>query len=150
MFHSHTTEPQNGENNNILNTTDTINNTNCYLPQKGTKFRYIINGIPTNKKYIVEEARWSDEKQQFISEVIHSISGITLKQWLGYVPVKTGEIKIVMWLYLPCHIYSNQELKSPLYLWGKNKKVFVPFSLEALRHFPNGDCQEQASQIPTR
>lgn len=114
----------------------------------GTKFRYIIHGIPKNKKYTIEEARWCDHQNHFSVEYIHTISSSTLKLWAGYIPASIGDIKITMWIYLPHTIYNPKEDKSPLKMWESNPDVFIPYSFEKLRYFPNGTCHEQARAIP--
>ena len=119
------------------------------LPCFGTKFRYIISGIPKNKKYTIEEARWSDQKRQFVSECIHVVTPATVKHWLGFIPASLGYMKITMWIYLPLSIFDIEQTDSPLKLWEENRNVFIPYSFDRLRHFPTGDCLEQASKIPT-
>jgi hypothetical protein len=119
---------------------------NIHLQHTGTKFRYIIHGIPKNKKYTIEEAKWSDHTQRFITEQIHTISPQTLKHWLGYIPNTIGAIQTIMWIYFPnIHITDT---RSPIEMWEQDKDVFIPYSFDKLRHFPEGSCEEQAAQIP--
>ena len=115
---------------------------------KGTKFRYLIHGIPKNKKYTVEEAKGCHETQTFVAERTHTLSAMNLKHWLGYTPGHVGTIQTIMWLYLPWVVYSTTETRFPLEMWAQDKDIFIPFSLEKLRYFPHGNCQEQAAQIP--
>jgi len=111
------------------------------------KFRYIIHGIPKNKKYTIEEARWCDQHKQFIGEQIHTVTFVTLKQWLGYIPSVLGDIKTIMWMGFPSSVYKETNDESPLHLWENNHDTFLPHSLEKMRFFPEGTCHEQASQI---
>lgn len=111
------------------------------------KFRYIIHGVPRNKRYTIEEARWCDLTHQFISEKTHTIYAPTLKQWLGYIPSTLGDITTIMWMGFPSSSWDAESQSSPLEEWDKNKDLFIPHSLEKFRFFPQGSCQEQASQI---
>ena len=117
-----------------------------FLTSSGTKFRYIIHGIPKNKKYTIEEAKWSDQTKCFITEQIHVISPQTLKHWLGYIPNTIGTVQTIMWVYFPN--IPITENRSPIEMWEQDKDVFIPYSFEKLRYFPEGNCEEQASQIP--
>jgi hypothetical protein len=112
-----------------------------------TKFRYIIHGVPRNKRYTIEEARWCDSTNQFISEKTHTLYAITLKQWLGYIPSTLGDITTIMWMGFPSTSWDSESQLSPLDEWGKNKDLFIPHNLEKFRFFPQGSCHEQASQI---
>lgn len=112
-----------------------------------TKFRYVIHGIPKNKLYTIEEARWCDETKQFVSEKIYTVQSLTLKQWIGYIPSTVGDIKTVMWMGFPAMMWKSNSLLSPLGEWEKKRDLFLPYSLERFRFFPQGSCQEQAQQI---
>jgi hypothetical protein len=113
----------------------------------GSKFRYIIHGIPKQGKYTIEEAEWCDRTNQFITEQTYVLSSNLLRQWLGYSPFSIGEIKVTMWIFLPHVVYSGS--KSPLKLWLKNRYIFAPYCLDRLRFFPqSSDVVIQASQIP--
>ena len=113
--------------------------------EEGQKYRYIIHGVPKNKQYTVEEARWCDRTQQFESEQVHTVGFNSMRQWLGYAPATLGDMRTTMWLYLPALIQTGN--KSPLLLWNDNREIFAPFGIEKLRFFPQGTCQEQASQV---
>jgi hypothetical protein len=115
----------------------------------GTKFRYIIHGVPKNKKYTIEEAQWCDESQQFIYEQVHTVSAAVVKQWLGYIPSTIGDIKTIMWMVFPDKVFNpaTKNPSSPLSLLEKNRDVFMLYNLERFRFFPQGTCQEQAAQI---
>ena len=124
----------------------------------GTKFRYIIHGVPKNKKYTVEEAQWCDVRQQFIYEQIHTVTPQTVKQWIGYIPSSIGDLQTTMWMVFPLNVFDpskssssspTQPLTSPLKAWEDNHSAYVPNNLERFRFFPQGTCQEQASQIGT-
>jgi hypothetical protein len=120
-----------------------MNNNNT----KTTKFRYIVHGIPKNKLYTIEEAKWCDETNQFVSEKTHTIQSFSLKQWMGYIPSTVGDIKTIMWMGFPSLMWDSNSSLSPLGEWESKKDLFAPYSLERFRFFPHGSCQEQASQI---
>lgn len=112
-----------------------------------TKFRYIIHGVPLNKKYTIEEAKWCDHAKQFVSEQIHTIHALTLKQWLGYIPSTVGDMTTTMWMKFPTTVWSDQSESSPLECWDRNRDIFAPHSLFSIRFFPQGSCVEQASKM---
>ena len=118
-------------------------------PVAGLKFRYIIHGVARNKHYTIEEAQWCDQTLQFISEQIHTVTFPLLKRWLGYIPSMVGDLRTTMWMCFPSHLQPAQKSYSPLRLWMTHPDLFVPVSLEKFRHFPQGSCQEQASQVPS-
>lgn len=115
-----------------------------------TKFRYIIHGVPLNKKYTIEEARWCDTSQQFISEQTHTLPALTLKQWLGYIPSAVGDMTTIMWMRFPQVAWSHENKSSPLESWDQNHGVFAPYSLFSMRFFPQGSCVEQASKMSSK
>jgi hypothetical protein len=127
--------------------TNTLNPSTPIKPSTHTKFRYVVHGIPKNKLYTIEEARWCDDTKQFVSEKIHTIQSLTLKQWIGYIPSTVGDIKTVMWMGFPALMWEPNSLLSPLGEWENKKDLFSPYSLERFRFFPQGSCQEQAMQI---
>lgn len=110
-------------------------------PPKCIKYRYIVHGVPKNKRYTVEEAKWCDKTNRFVSEITHTLSPIYLKQWLGYVPSVIGDMKTVMWMCVMCNC------ESPLIDWIENHSVFGAQNLEKMRFFPQGTCEEQASCV---
>ena len=117
---------------------------------RGSKFRYIIHGVPKNKKYTIEEAKWSEDKQQFSAEMIHVVSLNTLKNLVGYLPSSIGEVKTVMWIFLPETVYSLNNSNSPLTMWRENHEIFAPYSFDKLRVFPNqfnNDVTSQANNL---
>jgi len=115
----------------------------------GTRFRYVIHGVPKNRHYSVEEARWSWKRRGFVNEHHHSVSSNTIKTWLGYIPSTLGESKIAIWLFLPYTVYPDK-MKSPLKMWDANHDVFAPFSFEKLRYHPRTSQSVfcQASEFP--
>jgi len=122
--------------------------THCLPLTLGTKFRYIIHGIPKYKLYTLEEARWSDDRQQFISELTHTLQSSQVKKWLGYIPAAVGDIKTTMWLHFPHNVFRPDSTQSPMLMWLADNKVFIPNSIEKMRHFPKGDsCVEQVANI---
>lgn len=100
-------------------------------------FRYIIHGIPKDRKYTVEEAKWSHQLESFTSENTYTVSSNTVKKWLGYVPSHVGELKTIMWISFPHTVYGINETRSPLKMWEQNHYVFAPYSFERLRYFPD-------------
>jgi len=115
--------------------------------QPRTKCRYIIHGVPLNKKYTIEEARWCDTVQQFISEQTHTLPALTLKQWLGYIPSTVGDMTTTMWMGFPPVAWPSANKASPLDSWNRNHDIFAPCSLLSMRFFPQGSCVEQASKM---
>lgn len=125
----------------------TFNNHN-HVP--GVRFRYIIHGIPKNRYYTVEEARWSWKRKSFVSEHIHSMTPNSVKIWVGYSPKDLGLSEITMWLFLPYYIFPDK-IQSPVKIWETNKDAFAPFSFEKLRYNPESCSQnvyDQASKFP--
>ena len=129
---NHHHSPTNTPTNTLTNTLNPYQRNNS---KQGRKFRFIIHGVPKNKKYTVEEAMWCDTTQKFITEKLHTVSYITLRHLLGYIPRTIGgALQTEMWMYLPDIIY-DEEAKSPIEMWESNKNVFAPFSFETLRNF---------------
>jgi hypothetical protein len=52
----------------------------------GTRYRYIVHGVPKDRHYTVEEARWSWSKQRFVDENTFLVTSNTIKTWLGHLP----------------------------------------------------------------
>jgi hypothetical protein len=99
------------------------------LLSKVSHFRYIVHGIPKQKKYTMEEAKWSEESQTFTNEHIYTINWMEVKLWLGYLPSHIGLVQNVVWYSFP----DICSVSSPFQLWLTNKHVFFPHSLEKLR-----------------
>lgn len=110
------------------------------------KFRYIIHGVPRNKQYTIEEARWCDQRLQFSFERIHTVPFTVVRQWLGYIPSAVGDLRTTLWMCFPVTLRSVAQGHSPLDLWlQEGSRAFR--SLEPYRRFPLGTCQEQASSV---
>jgi hypothetical protein len=99
------------------------------------KYRYIIHGVPKNKKYTIEEAFWNEKIERFEKEMIHVGTVHEIKKWLGYMPLILGTIKTTIWFYFPQHVLEKSKYQSPFLLWQNNKDAFIPYSLEKLRHY---------------
>lgn len=121
------------ENPSILQSPSQPPSSNYHNHTPGIRFRYTIFGVPHDRLYSVEEARWSWKKRGFVSETHHFLSASSVKQWFGYVPSTLGEFKSVVWVFLPYTIYKDKT-KSPLKMWEENHDVFVPFSFDKLRY----------------
>lgn len=115
----------------------------------GTRFRYIVYGVPKNRYYTVEEVRWSWSRQCFVDENTFLVTSNTVKHWIGHLPGSVGERKVTMWLFLPYTIY-NKTQNSPMTLWKQNHNVFSPYGFDKLRYFPSlsDPIYTQASQVP--
>lgn len=106
-----------------------------------TRYRYIIHGQPSNRMYMVEEARWEDQTSQFNEEQVNMITPTVVKKLIGYMPTTVGEQEIVMWLYIP-----NPLQQSPL----KKLLEAQDYDLEKWRYFPSKGMNvlEQSKLLP--